>query len=186
MDIAQATNTPEVLDLAGERFPVRPLTFAEWGQLQAFIKRHAEGPVARVARELRDARAAGEPYDEETANQLLSHAHREAVNWPPRVGSWQWFEALDRCEGGATEIVLLVLSRTVPDLTRERAAAIAEKATRDEFGDFIYFALYGERVAPAPKSEAASAAAEPTAAKPKKRRTRSRSETSGRQRSGGS
>lgn len=183
MDLAQACNAPEPFPLAGADYPVRSLTFGEWAPITVFIKTHHPGPVQRVAQAIADARRGGEPLDDDTVDQLLSHAHRQAQAWPPRHGSKEWFDALDSIEGADTEVLWTILSKTVDGYTRDQARTALDTSalTPDarlarilEYGAILRMGLYGER--PIPKEKAASAPARPS-----KRQRKSRpSGTSGR------
>lgn len=167
MDLAQAVGTPEDFPLGGTTYRARPLTFAEWGAIHAFIKRNRPGPVQLATAAIAAARASGEPLDETTRDELLAGAFRAGDSWPPRAGSMQWFDALDQIADAATELVFVILSPMNPELTRPQAAAIAAKASVPEYNDLVRFGLYGERYVPKP--EAASPQRPPATRKLRRR-----------------
>jgi hypothetical protein len=99
MDLTQATGVPEPVELAGQDYPVRLLTMREWAALSAWLKKESPSPVTRAAQAIKQARLAGEPFDIATEKALLDHAQQAALNWPPRIGSSEWFEAISVSTG---------------------------------------------------------------------------------------
>lgn len=162
MDLVQATNTPELLPLGGKEYPVRALKFKEWATLQAWLLKHVPGPIARVAAAIQQLRDSGQPVDLLTEEVMLDHAHREAMSWPPRVGSSKWIAAIDAADGGLAEVLFAALSATVPGFTREQAQALAEAGATAEIRDVVDMATYGIR--PAKKADAGPLPTPPGAA----------------------
>lgn len=158
MDLAQATGAVELVDLAGEEHPVRLLTMKEWGAVTAWIKRQNPSPLTRAAHAIEQARAEGEPLSPATQDELLDHAQRAALNWPPRLASTEWFEAFDRTDGGGAQLVYQVLAKADPSFTLERAERLVRRFWTDDYNELFRVALYG-----APKRPKA-AAAEPAPA----------------------
>ena len=150
MDLVRATNTPELLTLGGQEFPVRELKFKEWAPVQAWLLKHAPGPLARAAEAIQQLHDRGRGVDALTEELMLDHAMREAVNWPPRVGTRAWIAALDACEGGLAEVLRTVLATTVEGFDQARADALVEVIRPDEVHDLVNLSAYGMR--PLPKS----------------------------------
>jgi hypothetical protein len=154
MDLAQATNAPEVIDFAGRRFPVRQLRLVEWGELQSFLKRALPDPVARTLKSLAALQAEGAAIDPALRDAALAQAQIAARDWPPRVGSRRWLAALDDAEGGHAEFVRVALTYGGTPTTPAEAEDLAEAATDEEFGELVRVAYLGEppRPKPAPPS----------------------------------
>lgn len=157
MDLAQATDAIETIDLAGEEHSVRLLTMREWGAVTAWLKRQAPSPITRAGRAIDQAAADGEPLSFATQEAMLNHAQRSALNWPPRLGSEAWFDAFDRVDGGQARLVFDVLSKT-ESVTIERVEALVKRFGVDDFNELLRVALYGTPPRP-PKVAAADEAA---------------------------
>ena len=158
MDLAQATGAVETIDLAGEEHPVRLLTLKEWGVVTAWLKRQNPSPVTRAGRAIDQALAEGEPLSAAIRDQLLDHAQRAALNWPPRLGSTDWFDAFDRSEGGQSFVVHQILSKTAPTFTADQADVLVKRFDVSDFNELLRVALYGNPPR-APKAAAADEAA---------------------------
>ena len=151
MDLSQATGAVETIDVAGEEHLVRPLTMKEWGAVTAWLKRQAPSPVTRAGRAIDQAAADGEPLSFATQEAMLNHAQRSALNWPPRLGSEAWFDALDRTEGGQARLVFEVLSKT-ETVTLEQVEAPVKRFDVGDFNELLRVALYGAAAAPKSRS----------------------------------
>jgi hypothetical protein len=158
MDLAQAVGAVEVVDLAGEEFPVRLLTLKEWGAVTAWLKRANPSPVTRAVRAIDEAAADGAPLSAPAREALLDHAQRAALSWPPRLGSSEWFDAIDRTDGGPAKLIFEVLSKADAAFTSERAEVLARRFEIRDYSELLRVALYGTppRV---PKGSAAQGAA---------------------------
>jgi hypothetical protein len=157
MDLAQATGTPEEISLGGVPRPVRLLTMREWANISALIKKHCPSPVTRAYMAIQQAKNEGMPIDPLIEERMLDRAERQALAWPPRLGSEAWFDALNGIDGGDARLLHEVLSKTDLGFTPEAADALAPKVTPDEWADLFRVALYGTH--PRPKGEAAAATA---------------------------
>lgn len=144
MDLSQLVNAAGEVILGGDPYPVRALTFAEWGDVQAYLKRTAPSPLQRVAIAAARAQMAGEPLDDATFERLYTRAEQAETAWPPQIGTETWFTVLDRIPGADAELVYQVLRRTVPGLDRDRAAQICATATASEYWRLLYWAMWGE------------------------------------------
>lgn len=158
MDLAEASNQPVELDLAGETYRARCLTLAEWGELQAWYKRAVPSPLERVARALQSAEARGEPVPRWVAEILADQAIGASAVWPPRLGTAEWLRGLDSAEAGVAEFVWHALRRDNPGLTREAAANLSDRAAQPELNALLNVAVFGRP--PDPKSPAPTPAAE--------------------------
>src|SRR6185437_57928 len=132
MNLLQATNTPEPLALGGETYPARTLTFGEWAAFQSWLASKLPAPMTRAAVSLQQLRDSGQKIDLATEELILDHALREQLHWPPRLGSRAWLDAVDSAEGGLAELVLTILSRTVPGFDRPKAADLAAKMSTED------------------------------------------------------
>lgn len=159
MDLAQATGVPEPVELAGQDYPVRLLTMREWAALSSWLKKESPSPVTRAAQAIKQARLAGEPFDIATEKALLDHAQQAALNWPPRIGSSEWFEAISRVDGGDVRLLYEVLSKTDLGFTLEKAEALAPRIDREEWADLVRVSFYGTHPVPKPTPAPASTSA---------------------------
>lgn len=151
MDLAQATGAVETIDLAGEEHPARLLTFREWGQVTAWLKRANPSPVTRAAHAIEQARESGDPLSQATQDDLLDHAQRAALAWPPRLGSTEWFEAFDRTDGGQGQLLHQVLVKADPEFTLQRAEVLVKRMRSDpDWNELLRVTLYG--TPPRPKA----------------------------------
>lgn len=155
MDLAQATNAPERLTLAGREYEVRSLTLAQWGELCAWLKRAKPSPVTEALRALRELAELGTPATELERDALLTHAQLAARTWPPTFGGYRWLDALAEADGGDSQFIGHVLRCNGHDVDDQAARAIAKSMTQDEFNDLIRVAYFGDP--PGPKSPAAPA-----------------------------
>ncbi len=149
MDLAQATGVAETIDLAGEPRQVRLLTLKEWGAVSAWLKRASPSPVTRAMISIQQMRDAGEPMDQATRDEALDHAQRAALAWPPRIGSQEWFDAIERVDGGLARLLFEVVSRVDPTFTVEMAEALAPRVRSEEWTDLVRVCYHG--VHPRPK-----------------------------------
>lgn len=152
MDLTQATGTPETITISGREYPVRLLNMREWASVQSFLKKEQPSPVTRACVAIDQARAAGTPLSRQTQDAMLDHAQVAALNWPPRLGSDAWFDALARIDDGDARLLHEVLSKTDAAFTIERARELAPAVTSAEWGELIRVALFGTH--PRPKGEA--------------------------------
>lgn len=145
MDFIQATNTPITLTLAGSKYPVRFLNFRELAPISAWIEEHVPSPLARAVQSLTQLRAVGKAPDAATEELLLDHAANAMLSWPPRVGSKSWFDALDGADGGLTELVYTILSKTNLSLDRDKVQGIIDKLNGEEILEVVYLGVLGIR-----------------------------------------
>lgn len=166
MDLAALTNQPVPVSLAGRTLLVRPRTLRELGHWQAWYKRSVKHPIAAALEGLRAAEAAGVPVTKDLRDAVLAAAQREAQSWPPRIGTYHWYQAIDAVEGGWPAILHLALADTHPELTAADCERLWTEAANDEVWELIGLAIYGE-TAPAsgsaPKAPRATTAAKPAA-----------------------
>ena len=147
MNIAEYAREPVEFPIAGALRPVKPRTLAELGEVQAWFLRTVPTPLARAARGL-----AGSTLPKFLQEAAVMAATRAEIGWPPRVGSAQWFQAVDDADVGA-ELVRWVLAPTHPDLDVETARAILDESDPLEVVEAALFAFTGARRPP--KSETA-------------------------------
>ncbi len=134
MDIATLTNAPREVTLDGATYKVSALKLRDWGRLQAYLKDHGPSPIARI----RSEDLAG--LNEADRRAFLREAFLESKNWPPRVGSVAWMEAIDDTPGGNVEFLTVVLSGERP-LPRAEAEALAEKLDGPDYVRLLMLAF---------------------------------------------
>lgn len=152
MDLATLTNAPRDITLDGKIYKVSALTLAEWGELQQWIKDHAD-PVVKAFESLNRARASGVVVTEIDRKALMAQARAEARRFPPSPASEAWNEAIDNIEGGRAELVGTILKKHQPNLTDSALAKLMEWL-HGEDGDIaearIFAAAFG---LPDPKTQ---------------------------------
>lgn len=136
MDLATLTNAPRDITLDGKTYKVSALTLAEWGELQQWIKDHAD-PVVKAFESLNRARAAGVVVTEIDRKALMAQARAEARRFPPRPASQAWDEAIDNIDGGRAEFVGTVLKKHQPDLSDTVLAKLMKWLDADDSGEAI-------------------------------------------------
>lgn len=152
MDLAQATGVDEEITLGGGEYRVRLLTMREWGVLSSWLKSKIPSPVTNALLAIQQAKNAGEPIGQAAQDDLLDHAQRSALKWPPRLGTEAWFDAIGSIDGGDARFLYEVLSKTHLDFTEEKAKALVPKVTGEEWGELIRVSLFGTH--PRPKGGA--------------------------------
>jgi hypothetical protein len=148
MDLAQANNVPGEIVLGDATYPIRKLKVKEWAQLQAFVKREYPSHMERAARAVRRARAAGDPLDATTRDEMFDHAQRADLSWPPPVGSQRWLNTVEDIDGGLQTLLFEVLSKADPGFTREAADLLSPRLDVTQWLDLIHFATDGVHYVP--------------------------------------
>ena len=120
MDLAAFVNAPRSVTLDGREYLVSALTLSEWGPIQGWIKRNVPGPVKLLSSEDLSGLT---PEDRRAMMAVALEAQR---NWPPRIGSLAWFNALDGV-GGHAEFLFCALSKHQPEFTRADAARLNDR-----------------------------------------------------------
>ena len=157
MDLAQLTNTPREVAVAGKPYKVSALKLKEWGNVQAWIKDNVPSPLGSLKSADLDGLSSA---DKRT---LLDVAVRQQRDWPPRVGSAAWFEALDH-DGGHAMFLLAILGKHQPDFSESDAEALAERLTNAEILPLVLLGLGIED--DRPKNSSAPQGAQPTTTSP--------------------
>ncbi len=134
MDLAQLTNAPREIEVAGRTYKVSALKLKEWGSVQAWIKDNVPSPLGA----LKSADLDG--LSNADKRTLLDVAVRQQRDWPPRVGSAAWLEALDH-DGGHAMFLHAILSKHQPSFTEADAEALAERLTTGEILPLILVGL---------------------------------------------
>lgn len=142
LSIDQATNAPTQISLGGASFHVRTLTLAEWGELQAWLKRNAPSPIERAAEAIKRASDDGKPMPQWIRDEILSNAQEQSLRWPPKVGTLPWLEALDATTDGMATLLHRAF-RELQTVTLEQCRELAEKATQEEIGLLVGFLFFG-------------------------------------------
>lgn len=155
MDLAQAVNIPEEITLADNVYTVRLLTMREWAAISAFIKKAMPSPVTQALLALQQAKAMGETLGQAAQDELLDHAQRAALKWPPKFGSDAWFDAIGAIDGGDAKLLLEVLGKTHLDFDEAKAKSLAAKLSPEEWSELLRVAMYGTQ--PRPKGDGGTA-----------------------------
>jgi hypothetical protein len=143
MDLSQLTTGFQPVTLAGRPFSVRLLTLREWGDLQGWLKAAVPSPIAEAARALQSVKDAGDKLDHEVRQAILDHAQEAARNWPPRVGSIPWIQALSETDGGTARFIQCALEAAGQTCHFDDAVELDKGATVDEVADLIRVCLHG-------------------------------------------
>ena len=134
--------------IGGATYRVVETKVRHWAEFQAFLKAAAPGPLAR----LRADDLAG--LDAATKAAIVNRAYEENRVWPPRLASPGWFAAIETAPHGNAELVRCLLKQAHPDLSTERADALAEQLDLATVVEMISVALGCEND---PKSAASPA-----------------------------
>jgi hypothetical protein len=150
VDLATLTNAPRDITLDGKTYKVSALTLAEWGELQQWIKDHAD-PVVKAFESLNRARASGVVVTEIDRKALMAQARAEARSFPPKPGSQAWNEALDNTEGGQEEFVGSILKKHQPDLPDAAITKLTKWLDDDDHRDSAWDLVSAAMGIPDPK-----------------------------------
>jgi hypothetical protein len=72
----------------------------------------------------------------------LDAAARQQALWPPRVGSLEWMEAVDR-DDQAWAVIRLALAEHQPGITDAEARRLADACSQGELGDLAGALFWG-------------------------------------------
>ena len=147
MDLSSLTNAPQSVEVAGQPFAVSHLTMREWGTVQGWIKANVPGPAESLAAINVDGLS---PF---AARSLMQVVVKEQQAWPPRVGSREWFDALDRVGKdnriGAAVLLHTILAKHQPAYTYEQAERLYEAVG---YAEALRLTLIAMGVEPDPKA----------------------------------
>jgi hypothetical protein len=154
--------------LAGERFLVSPKPLKVLGELQAWFKRTIPGPIARAAEEMDAADRAGVRLSRWAREMAMDAAARATTRWPPRVGSLEWLDAIDRAELGH-HVIRVALAEHHPDVAEAESMRLADGCTPDELNILVGVLFWGldpKALRPAGGGPVATPAPSPTTPPP--------------------
>lgn len=140
MDLPTLHNTPRQMTLAGKTFTVSALKQREWAEVQRWIKENSPSPLSVLKSDDLDGLTISDK------KELLAQAIKEAVYWPPAVGTPEWWRALMK-DGGEAKMFHVVLSKHQP-ITEEEATDLAETCSPQEGLDLSRLALGYEDLVP--------------------------------------
>jgi len=124
----------------------------EWGRVQAWIKDNVASPVSAIRSEDLEGLS---PIHQRA---LLAEAVIAQRNWPPRVGTRAWFEAIDSTGKGDTSghavFLHTVLAKHRPEFSLSDAVRLADTMLNADIVPLVMAALGMDDPSP-PKSEAA-------------------------------
>lgn len=137
MDIAQHSDQPIQIDICGKSFGFSEFRLADLGELQQWVKDHTPHPIEAVKPHL-----AGLPDSDRAA--LLNDARRDALRWPPQVGTAAGAAALLGTEDGQVETLWVALRIHQTDTTRVGAAKLYRRLRTDpDKAQRIYAIAFG-------------------------------------------
>lgn len=142
------TNAPQPVTIAGKSYPVKQLTLAEWGELQAWLKSVCPSPVAVATKALAELQQQGTLIPQLVVDAMFRQAQEESRRWPPKVGTLSWLRAIEDIEGGRGRFLLAALAAGGTTLDQAAADDLVDRATIDELGDLMRVCLHGEHLAP--------------------------------------
>lgn len=148
MDTAEAGRQPIPVTLAGREYFVRPRTFGEIAELQAWFKRRIPGPLVRVLAAFDFAEREGVRYSPATRKAMMEQAQDDELSWPPRPGSLPWIRAID-----SREHIPYVIRWLLPHLGEQDAVELYDTAAGSEILELLIAGLL-----PRPKATAAGEA----------------------------
>jgi hypothetical protein len=140
--------TFETLELAGKPHRLRQLTKTEWTAFAAWLKKNCPSPLTRAVETIRQAKDAGTPLDPVTSDQLLDHAHRTAILWPPRVGTADWLNLVSNTDGADARLLFDAITKSTPTFTAAEAESLAGLLSPEEWAAVIRILLRGARPTP--------------------------------------
>ena len=127
-------NNPREAALGGKAYRVSALKEREWGAVQAWIKDHVPGPLALVDDAALDGLSAAH------RQEMIRVAMQEARNWPPRILSEAWWDAIDH--PGGRELFLRTVLLKHQDVPDAEILALAEDGfVRSEFLGLVFILL---------------------------------------------
>lgn len=114
MDIAQHTDQPARVEIAGEVYGFSELPIEALGRLQQWVKDHHPNPLEVIRPHLAGFSAADRA-------EMIRQARQEAATWPPQVGTGRGTQALLGEEAGQREAFYEGLRVHQPGTTRRQA-----------------------------------------------------------------
>jgi hypothetical protein len=141
-DLGTLSGGAAEIALAGETFLVSPKPIKALGELQAWFKRTIPGPLARAAEEMDAADRAGARLSRWAREMAMDAAARATTRWPPRVGSLEWLDAIDRAELGH-HVIRAALATHQPDITEADAMRLADGCTPEELNILVGVMFWG-------------------------------------------
>lgn len=124
MDIAQHTDQPARVEIAGVAYGFSELPIEALGRLQQWIKDHHPNPMEVIKPHL-DGFAAADRAE------IIRQARQEAASWPPQVGTGRGAQALLGDEAGQREAFYEGLRVHQPNTTRKQADRLFRELGRE-------------------------------------------------------
>ena len=121
----QLTDCPQLtVTVGGRRYQFSELPIEALGRLQAEIKKIVPSPLAALREQL-------DGLPEPVRESLLDRAYRDALNWPPVVGTAAGAAALLSCEAGQIAAVTEGLRVHQPGTTGAEALRFFRQLRKD-------------------------------------------------------
>lgn len=124
MDIAQHTDQPARVEIAGGTYKFSELPIESLGRLQQWIKDHHPNPLVVIQPHL-----AG--FSATDRAEVIRQARQEAASWPPQVGTGRGTQALLGDEAGQREAFFEGLLVHQPGTTRKQADRLFRELGRE-------------------------------------------------------
>jgi hypothetical protein len=125
MDLAEHTDQPTEVIVAGKTYLFSELTIEAMGRLQAWIKANVPHPLKALQGQL-------DGFSAEDRATLLDQARKEAAHWPPSIGTPAAAQALASSREGMAEVIYEGLRGANPEAPRDSAISILKSIRRDE------------------------------------------------------
>lgn len=129
MGLSTQTGSPRPVRIAGREYLVPKFTPRMLGRISAWLETRTPNPKDVARRHI-------EGLPDGIARHIWDVACREARDWPPSFGNDEGRRLLQSPEG-QSQILFVLLSRTVAGFTMEQADALADEMSDDEFSEVM-------------------------------------------------
>ena len=155
-DLTTMTATPLSLSIGGEAYPMAPLTWSDWGRMQAWVDSQFPDPFEIVKAEI----ASGD-YTVAQQQFLLRAALEQKAKGRRLIGTPDADERIRSLEG-TIELLYWSIVKADPTFTREKAEAMGRTLT---MGDIvrIHVLTQADQVLSDPKAETGTTTPDGTA-----------------------
>lgn len=165
-DLGTLASGPIAITLGGASYLVSPRPLKALGEMQAWFKRSIPGPLAKAAEAIDAADRAGVVLSRWAREAAMDAAAKLQARWPPRIGSIEWLDAIDR-EEAAWVVIRHALEPHQPGMTEAEAKRLADLCTPTELVDLVGAIFWGlDPKAPGSPATGADASPIPTTPQP--------------------
>lgn len=128
LDLDQLTDQPTPVRIGGKEYLFSELPLESLGELQKWLRTNVPNPLVAVRQHL-------DGFDAEQQAALLDQARRDALHWPPKVGTARGAAALLGDEPGQVEVLWVALRVHQPTCTRDQAARLYKQLKREALSE---------------------------------------------------